>query len=292
MLRAMSDEALPAIDPKWGEPGPMHDPYVLAHFRPRPTDVLITTAPKCGTTWMQQILHQLRTGGDPSFASLYEVVPWLEANKDRRPFRDVVADFERLPDPRVFKTHCTYDQTPGTDVARIILTTRDPRDAFVSMLHHMRDMTDEAFAKMGGRPPTDVDSAFERWMQRRAWFRNIVSWWPHRDDPNVLLLRYEDLLRDLPGAIDQIVDHLGWDVGRDARARAAEYSSFAWMSANREKFTRFSATEASHFKPGGFIRKGAAGDHAGVLSAAQEQRLLDEVRRSVEPECLAFLGLA
>ena len=292
MLRAMSDEALPPIDPKWGEPGPMHDPYVLAHFQPRPTDVLITTAPKCGTTWMQQILHQLRSGGDASFGSLFEVVPWLEATKDGKGFREVLADFEQLPDPRVFKTHCTYDQTPGTDVVKIILTTRDPRDAFVSMLHHLRDMTDEAHARLGGRPPTDVDTAFERWMTRRSWFRNIVSWWPHRNQPNVLLLRYEDMLRDLPRAIDRIVDHLGWDVPAEARARAAEHSSFAWMAANRDKFTRFRSDGPSSFKPGGFIRKGAAGDHAGVLSPEQERRLLDEVRRSVEPECLAFLGLA
>src|SRR5690349_6956273 len=144
---------------------------------------------------MQQILHQLRTGGDPAFASLFEVVPWLEKKQDGKTFRDVLADYERLPDPRVFKTHCTYEQTPGTDVVKIILTTRDPRDAFVSMMHHLRDMTDEAFVKMGGRPATDVDTAFENWMKRRSWFRNIVGWWPHRNDPNVLLLRYEDLLR-------------------------------------------------------------------------------------------------
>lgn len=287
-----TDDALPSIDPRWGEPSAMHDPYVLAHFRARPTDVLITTAPKCGTTWMQQILHQLRTGGDPSFASLYEVVPWLERKVPGRSFRDVLGDFDRLPDPRVFKTHCTYEQTPGTDVARIILTTRDPRDAFVSMMHHLRDMTDESMEMLGGRPATDLDSSLDRWMQRRAWYRNVAGWWPHRDDPNVLLLRYEDLVRDLPAAVDRILEHLGWTVDAGARARAIEYSSFEWMAANRDKFTRFTAGEASHFKPGGFIRKGAVGDHAGTLRPEHEERILAEARASLEPACLEFLGLA
>ena len=58
-----------------GEPFPLHDPHALAFFQPRPTDVIITTAPKAGTTWMQQILHQMRTGGDTSFGTIFEVVP-------------------------------------------------------------------------------------------------------------------------------------------------------------------------------------------------------------------------
>src|SRR5689334_22441421 len=105
---------LPEIDPKWGKPSPFHDPYVLAHFVARPTDVLITTAPKAGTTWMQQILHQMRSGGDATFESIFEVVPWLELSRKGVTWRDALAEFEQIPSPRVFRTHCTYDQTPGT----------------------------------------------------------------------------------------------------------------------------------------------------------------------------------
>ena len=48
------------------------------NFKPRPSDVLIVTPPKCGTTWMQQIVHQLRTGGDMAFHEISEVVPFIE----------------------------------------------------------------------------------------------------------------------------------------------------------------------------------------------------------------------
>ena len=70
------------LDPRWGISSPHHDPYVLANFQARESDVLITTAPKAGTTWMQQILHQLRTGGDESFSSIDDVVPWLERQRE------------------------------------------------------------------------------------------------------------------------------------------------------------------------------------------------------------------
>ena len=36
-------------------------------FAPRKTDVFIVASPKAGTTWMQQITHQLRTKGDMEF---------------------------------------------------------------------------------------------------------------------------------------------------------------------------------------------------------------------------------
>ena len=31
-------------------------------FSPRDTDLFIVTTPKAGTTWLQQMVHQLRTG--------------------------------------------------------------------------------------------------------------------------------------------------------------------------------------------------------------------------------------
>lgn len=36
-------------------------------FMPRPTDVIINTPPKTGTTWTQQLVHSLRSRGDMSF---------------------------------------------------------------------------------------------------------------------------------------------------------------------------------------------------------------------------------
>ena len=51
-------------------------------FQPRSTDVIIPSAPKCGTTWVQQIVHQLRTGGDMDFASRQEEIPFVEAAYD------------------------------------------------------------------------------------------------------------------------------------------------------------------------------------------------------------------
>ena len=56
------------------------DDEVLA-FKPLPSDVVVATAGKAGTTWMQQLVTQLLCGGSDAalsaFGSLHELSPWV-----------------------------------------------------------------------------------------------------------------------------------------------------------------------------------------------------------------------
>ena len=279
------------LDEKWGELSPWHDPYVLANFKARPTDVLITTPAKAGTTWMQQILHQLRTGGDDSFESIDSVVPWIEIPRQDKTWQQVLAGFENMEDPRCFKTHCTFPQTPGVGIAQFILTSRDPRDCCVSFYHHKMDMTDEALEQFGLEKPENFDSFFEEWMEYAGWYRSVQSWWPHYHDKNVLWLRYEDLKQDLEGGLNQILDFLGWSITDSQRKNVLTYCSFEWMKANTYRFTSQGKNGKAQFKPGGFIRKGKVGGGKAQLSAGQDKRVLELAHERLEPECLKFLGL-
>ena len=287
----MTKDDTTLLDPRWGKPDPTHDPWLLAHFRPRATDILITTAPKAGTTWMQNILHQLRTAGDPSFDSIDRVVPWLELPREGLDHRAVLDGYEAIESPRIFKTHCTYEQTPGTDTVRLILSSRDPRDCMVSFYHHVMDMTDAARAQGQFADLKSFDDVFERWMSFGAWFRNIHSWWPHYHDDNVLWLRYEDMKHDIDPCVDRILQFLGWQITATQRDAVNEYISFDWMKAHTDKFTVSHRGEPL-FKPGGFIRKGQVGDHKQQLSKAQEQQILNRANELLADDCLEFLGLA
>lgn len=279
------------LDPRWGELQPLHDPRILARFRARPGDILITTAPKAGTTWMQQILHQLRTGGDSSFTSIDTVVPWLERQRHGKSWREILEYFESLPNPRIFKTHCTFPQTPGSDVVRLILSSRDPRDCCVSFYHHLLDMTDEARERHGVQRPVSFDDYLEHWLAFGAWYRNIASWWPHIHDGNLLWLRYEDMKADLSGCIDRLLLFLGWSLTNEQRRRILEYCSFDWMKTNAEKFTRETDSDTPAFKRGGCIRKGKTGDYRNLLTTAHEERILAKAKAELTPECLGFLGI-
>ena len=66
---------------------------------PRATDVFVVTYPKCGTTWMTQICHSLRTKGSMDFGEITEVCPWdilaFDCGQD--------LDADHVAEPRVFK---------------------------------------------------------------------------------------------------------------------------------------------------------------------------------------------
>jgi hypothetical protein len=77
-------------------------------YKPEPTDVFIVTPPKCGTTWMQQIVHGLRTRGSMDFDEISSVVPWINMAHDLG--MDIYAP--QVADPKAFKTHSTLDEVP------------------------------------------------------------------------------------------------------------------------------------------------------------------------------------
>ena len=100
-------------------------------FVPRPSDVFIATYAKAGTTWMQQIVHGLRTKGSMDFGEITEVVPWIELAFDL----DIDPEAEQVADPRAFKTHLNWDDVPKG--GRHIVIFRDPEAVAVSLFRFM-----------------------------------------------------------------------------------------------------------------------------------------------------------
>ena len=280
------------VDAHWGERSPLHEPTILANFVARPTDVLITTPPKAGTTWMQQILHQLRSGGDATFTSIDDVVPWLEIQREGKSWQDILQQFETITEPRIFKTHCTAEQTPGIGTANIVLTSRDPRDCCVSFYHHLMNMTDEARSNKQIPCPTSFDEHVEQWLEFAAWYNNVKSWWPYFDNSKVVWLRYQDMKHDIVSSIDKIIAFLQWSVTAEQKEKVLEYSSFDWMKAHDDKFSgQGNSNNTQMFKPGKFIRQGKVGKYHELMSAKQESRILEKAKTMLEPDCLKFLEL-
>ncbi len=106
-------------------------------------DYTISTYPKAGTTWLQQIVHQLRTGGDEHFSKISMVIPWLLPESV---FGEQVGDMGYTVRPRVFKTHLYYD-----DMVKIggkhIFVMRNPEDTLWSYQHflHMANRAGENY---------------------------------------------------------------------------------------------------------------------------------------------------
>ena len=126
--RARSLEEMDELDARMGE---LDMAAAIADYRPRPGDVIISPYAKCGTTWLQQTFHTLRTGGDMDFDDISRVVPWIETSR----LLEIDLEAPQRADPRGFKSHLAWDEIPKG--ARYVVSQREPKDALVSMHRFM-----------------------------------------------------------------------------------------------------------------------------------------------------------
>ena len=198
----------------------------------RSSDIFISTPVKCGTTWLQQICHQLRSGGDMDFQEICDVAPCIEMATDIG--QDPSA--EQPYEPRLFKTHFWEPDTPKG--GRYIAIARHPHDAAVSFFKFVENWM---FAPGEISADTFIQTVFLGMGEPRAlldfpsWYHHTVSWWPRRHDPNVLFLFYEDLREDLEGQVKRIADYMGIS-DLNVMTQAVEKSTFAFMKEHEDQF--------------------------------------------------------
>ncbi|HVR97475.1 MAG TPA: sulfotransferase domain-containing protein [Thermoanaerobaculia bacterium] len=231
-------------------------------YTPRPEDVFIATAPKSGTTLLQMMLYQLTTDGAMSFPHIDSVSPFYELDF----LRGAPPGFhDRLPSPRIFKTHLRYENLPP-GVPRVLYMVRDVWDVVLSSYHHEclvtgMDLNLEMF----------IDRYLARQTRFVPWFEHMRSWWPHRDDSNVLFLRYEEAIADLEGTVRKVAAFCGIPIDETQMPRIVERCGLEFMKRHNEKFDpRLRRVQG---EPGTFIREGKAGKGRQALSERQQQEI-------------------
>jgi len=228
-------------------------------FVPRPDDVYLASYARSGTTWLQMILYQLTTDGNMDFEHITQRVPYFERALAQG------RDLNRLPSPRIFKTHLRYRGLPKGPYRRIYIA-RNGKDVLVSCYYFFRAHSpfkgsfDEFFQKfmVGNVPPG-------------SWFRHVAEWSAHAADPNVLFLRYEDLVNDFERTLGRIAAFLERPISKEKFASIAERSSFQFMKQYEDKFGFLQEVMLENgFTRGAFIREGKTGAGKQHLSPAQE----------------------
>lgn len=228
-------------------------------FAPRPTDVFISPYAKCGTTWMQQIVHTLRTRGDMDFGEISQVVPWIEMAHDLG--QD--AEARQKSDPRAFKSHLTWDEIPKG--GRYICVFREPKDACLSFYKFFEGWYFE---------PGSIsfqDFAAEFYLARdpgRTYWDHTASWWSARERDDVLLFCFEDLKADLEGTIERVAEFVEIPLDDELRALTLDHASFDFMKRHGtqfdDHFTRETTDAKCGLPPGGVATKVSEGKTGGA----------------------------
>lgn len=211
-------------------------------FKPQPSDIIISPYAKSGTTWVQQIVHGLRTRGSMDFDEITAVTPWIEMAYD------VGWDLEaaQSAEPRVYKSHTNWNDVPKG--ARYIVPFRHYHDVLISYYRFFEGWFFE--------PNTITLEAFLHWywprdeMGTHGYWHHLSSWWGQRHNPNVLLLSYEDMKVDLPAAVQKIAHFVGIDLDDELFAIVVHQSSREFMLAHSHQF------EARHVAQAGGRRAG------------------------------------
>jgi len=193
-------------------------------FVHRPGDIVISTAYKSGTSWMQRICSLLVFGTSELEASLDEISPWLDATS--QPQQTIFEAFERQTHRRFIKTHCPLDGMRLRDDVDYICVARDPRDVCISMWHQIpnsRRLSQDAVVSSADFPTflrawltrPGIDGEADGWPYW-SYFNHAHSCWRERERANVHLIHFQDLLDDLSGVMRRLAERLGLQPPADA----------------------------------------------------------------------------
>ncbi|MFI7596415.1 sulfotransferase domain-containing protein [Actinoplanes sp. NPDC049681] len=244
----------------------------------REGDIIISTRSKSGTTWMQMICALLVFRSPDLPAPLSDLSPWLDWLVVPRD--EVFARLEAQEHRRFIKTHTPLDGLPLDPRATYVVVARHPLDMAVSLFHHVDNLDRQRMAELLGTPaPTETSSpprpihdSLVAWINRDVapadamdslpgvmW--HLTDAWRRRQDPNVVLVHYADLVNNLSGEMRRLAARLGIGVPEEQWPLLTDAAGFTQMRARAAQLAP---------DPVGILKDGNAFFHRGSSGAGRE----------------------
>ena len=238
--------------------------YVLWHFLAKKLDLIhVVEYPKSGGTWLTQLISD--------YLGIYYP-------------RNVVPKFKKS----VIHGHYEYSKAFN----KTICVIRDGRDIAVSYYHHMllgnekipRRITEANRRKLGFKNPEDVrenlpefirylNEDYTKRFNRHRWSDFIDS---YLNRPDVLVVKYEDMLADTKTTLIKSLEFLGETQIDENRLQ---------QTIEKYSFKSQSKREAGEENKQSFLRKGISGDWKNYFSPEAVR-----VFKEFSGDCLLKLG--
>ncbi|RXG52730.1 Cytosolic sulfotransferase 12 [Armadillidium vulgare] len=248
-------------------------------FKFKPTDIVIMTFPKCGTTWTQEIVWTMVY--NPNLDNPKRFLPgiarcpfmecdflmknltkpffgegsflhdaFVQANPDRNPDDGIFIQLAELTeDPRMIKTHLPFS----------LLSPSLAENSKLISLIHLTLLLPVVYS---------------------PFWKHVKEAWKLRNKPNVHFIFYEDLKADPRSEILRLQKFLDLNLTDSQINNIIHYTSFDVMKEREEKNMVGSEMELAEFsnlevqqKDGGFFRKGISGDYKNKLSTEDIEKI-------------------
>ena len=235
-------------------------------------DVFVATYAKSGTNWMMQIAHQLAFHGEGEYDHIHCVVPWPDSPPPMGQYAIPIDDpcvWKASPEQkRIVKTHLNWELIPYSPAARYIAVIRDPKDVFVSNYFFVKGIA--------GAVLPSFDVMYRVFLAGKSpmggsWAVNAAGYWAQRQRPNVLVLSFKSMKRDLPGTVRRVAEFLNVGTSEEILRKVGEKSSFNYMKEIDNKF------RPHRMLPWGpqatMMRSGKQGGSSELLSREQQREI-------------------
>ncbi|KAH1092132.1 hypothetical protein J1N35_019389 [Gossypium stocksii] len=256
------------------------------HFKPRPTDIIVATSPKCGTTWLRALVFSIINRHSFDFsdhplqkANPEELVPFFESFIHKGGSTSFI---DGIPSPRLLSTHLPYSlfptgMTDDTSACRFVYICRDPKDVFVSKWHFANKLRPKEL------PPLSLEEAFDLFCQGVShygpfWDHVLGYWKASVESPKkVLFLKYEDVKTEPLGCVRKLAGFLGVPFTPEEEnnetvveiVKLCSFESLSNQNVNRSQTRRGERLIGNS----DFFRKGEVGDWINHLSPEMVEKL-------------------
>lgn len=254
-------------------------------FELRRGDVIVSTPPKCGTTWMMAVAAMLLHRSTKLPEPLSKLSPWLDYSPT--PLEDILSAYGSQDGRRLIKTHTPVDGLPLVNGTHAISVLRNPLDALRSMRRHVSNMVnppngdpfladeDDVILRGIELPfePTNVDEVSLELLVRhlRAATNPLVE-----TGRSVTMVHYSDLKRDLHKVVSNVASEIHAHAAPKFLENVVRAASISSMRSNADQFTPLA--KANHFTSS--EKFFAAGEERGHSHLPQNLKVRYEERLS------------
>ncbi|KAJ0977709.1 hypothetical protein J5N97_013183 [Dioscorea zingiberensis] len=240
---------------------------IKSHFHPRPSDLLLVTNPKSGTTWLKALSfatlhrHSFSLSDHPLLTTTpHDCVPFIETLFNH----STIPNLNTLPSPTIFATHSPLSLLPETLSAdsspgyRIVYLCREPKDTLVS-LWNFNDGIRTSVISGEETEGLEFSKAFDMFSQDKFLF-----------------LRYEEIMEDPVSQLRKLAEFMGCPFSMDEERdgvveHIVELCSFGNLS--KLDVNKTTPVEKDILPPSSFFRKGRVGDWVNYLSMEMDEKL-------------------
>ena len=287
-------------------PGHVTVPAAFEKFRDRlkawdvrQDDVYVLSFPKNGTTWTQELVWLLQNDCNFEEAKTVQLdtrSPFMDLSilldfiKDELPpfmQGDSLKQIEDMPSPRLLKSHFHFCLLPDDlmEKSKVFICLRNPKDTVVSYYHHEKLIRSHGYK---GDFPTYFDLFMDNVLLYSSYFEYVKEAWKLRNHPNVCLLFFEDMKKDLASSVRKVAKFLGKQVGDEKVEALVDHLSFKKMKNNPAVNREEGKKRKIYTDDGNFMRKGEAGDWKNYFTDEMNKRMDEAVEKHFKPIGLEF----